>query len=419
MIFAFSKAKENMRTGLIIAITSASLILSNCTTRSPELKTGIWRGVIEMQAEKLPFTFELIKTNASEYKATVFNGEEKLQLSEVTVNDDSVTLTLHIFDITLNGKIHDDSIVGYYTKHYESDSRLPFKAYYNQNFRFAPTHNEATQPDFAGKYSVTFIHESKDTTRAIGLFTQAGNKVTGTFLTPTGDYRFLEGNVVDSTMLLSAFDGNHAYIFKATKKGENLIGEFYSGKSWYELWTGIPDSSASLPHPESLTYLKDGYEKLEFSFPDTNGKTISLSDDQFKNKVVIVQLLGSWCPNCMDETNFLVSWYNQNKFRGIEIIGLAYERKPDFEYASNRVSIMKEKLGIPYPVLIAGTYEKEEASKTLPMLNRVVAFPTTIFVGKDGKVKHIHTGFSGPGTGVYYDQFKQRFNEIVNSMLAE
>jgi hypothetical protein len=53
------------------------------------------------------------------------------------------------------------------------------------------------------------------------------------------------------------------------------------------------------------------------------------------------------------------------------------------------------------------------------MLNSVIAFPTTIFIGKDGKVKKIHTGFTGPSTGIYYYQFKEHFNETVNELLAE
>jgi hypothetical protein len=117
----------------------------------------------------------------------------------------------------------------------------------------------------------------------------------------------------------------------------------------------------------------------------------------------------------MDETRFLTDWYPKNKDRGVEIIGLAYEQKADFDYASGRVKKMKEKLNVPYDILIAGT--NANASETLHALNRVIAFPTTIFVGKDGQVKHIHTGFSGPGTGVYYEQQQERFNEVVNQLL--
>jgi thiol-disulfide isomerase/thioredoxin len=186
-----------------------------------------------------------------------------------------------------------------------------------------------------------------------------------------------------------------------------------------ESWTAKRNDNPPMPDAEKLTYLKPGYERIDFNFPDVNGNNVSLSDDKYKNKVVILQLFGTWCPNCMDETNFLAPWYDENKHRGVEIIGLAYERKPDFIYASNRVKKMIDKLNVSYDFVIAGTDDKEKASETLPMLNKVVAFPTTIYIGKDGKVKKIHTGFSGPGTGIYYEQFKQHFNETVNELLAE
>ena len=121
----------------------------------------------------------------------------------------------------------------------------------------------------------------------------------------------------------------------------------------------------------------------------------------------------------MDETQFLAPWYDKNRDRGIEVIGLAYERKADFGYASERVKTMAEKMGVNYDVLIAGTSEKGSASKSLPMLNDVMAFPTTIYIGKDGKVKKIHTGFTGPGTGEYYERFITDFNETVNGLLKE
>jgi thiol-disulfide isomerase/thioredoxin len=226
--------------------------------------------------------------------------------------------------------------------------------------------------------------------------------------------------VVNGTMHLSTFDGNHAYLFRANKNAEGtLTGEFLSGKTWRESWTGIRNDNATLPDPESLTYLKPGYDKIEFSFPDVNGKPVTLNDAKYQNKVVILQLFGTWCPNCMDETRFLSPWYDQNKARGVEIIGLAYERKPEFDYASSRVKKMIEKLNVHYDFVIAGTDDKAKAAETLPMLNAVVAFPTTIFIGKDGNVKKIHTGFSGPGTGSYHQQEIHRFNDTINELLGE
>jgi thiol-disulfide isomerase/thioredoxin len=209
------------------------------------------------------------------------------------------------------------------------------------------------------------------------------------------------------------------YLFKAKGDGENIDGRFISGKTKNVAWRGIKDDDASLEGAESQTYLKEGFDRIAFAFPDVNGDTVRLDDDKYKGKVVVLQLFGTWCPNCMDETKYLAPWYEDNKDRGVEIIGLAYERKPDFGYARARVKRMIEKLDVGYDFVIAGTNDKAAASGTLPMINKVAVFPTTIYIGRDGKVRKIHTGFSGPGTGIYYERSIEEFNETINELLSE
>jgi thiol-disulfide isomerase/thioredoxin len=398
-----------------------AVVLLGCMPKGTDdasLKTGIWRATMAVQGHELPFGLEIVTDKTGGYDLYVLNANERLLLDEVTIEGDTLNATLHIFDANIKAKINDGELHGYFVKNYDPGYKHAFRATYGETYRFAVKKNQNVT-DFSGTYATTFL-QGQDTTIAVGIFKQQGDSVTGTFLTPTGDYRYLQGNVVDDTLHLSAFDGNHAYLFTAYKLDDNtLSGQFYSGKAWHETWTAIKDENAKLPDAESLTFLKEGYDKIAFSFPDANGKKISLEDEKYKNKVVILQLSGSWCPNCMDETKFLSPWYDQNKDRGIEIVALAYERKDDFAYASERVKKMVSKMNVHYDYVIAGTNDKEKAALTLPMLNKVVAFPTTIFIGKDGKVKKIHTGFSGPGTGVYYDQFIQDFNETVNELLQE
>ena len=175
----------------------------------------------------------------------------------------------------------------------------------------------------------------------------------------------------------------------------------------------------SLPDANSLTYLKEGYDQIDFSFPDLDGKMTSLKDEKYKDKIVILQIFGTWCPNCMDETRFLSDWYHKNQAQGVEIIGLAYEIKPEFEYARDRVLTMKEKLDVPYDFLIAGTSSTKSASESLPMLNKVMSFPTSIIIDRKGKVRRIHTGFSGPATGVYYEEFVDDFNQFMQELINE
>ncbi|HEU5291072.1 MAG TPA: TlpA disulfide reductase family protein [Cyclobacteriaceae bacterium] len=394
-------------------------IFVGCSSPSTELKIGTWRGVLKVQGQELPINFRVAKDTAGGYDVYLKNATEEILLDEVVFKNDSADFVLHVFDAELRVAIRGDSLNGFFILNYRNNYRIPFKAAFGQEYRFAPTSKEATATNFAGKYQVLFTNES-DTTQAVGLIKQAGSYAEGSFLTPTGDYRFLEGGVFGDTLFLSTFDGNHTYLFKAYKQNDSTLrGDYWSGKTFHQVWTGIKKDNPTLPDPASLTYLKEGYERIEFAFPDVDSTIVRLTDDQFKNKVVILQIFGTWCPNCMDETKFLIPWYNQNKDRGVEILGLAYERKADFQYASDRVKKMIAKWNVPYRFVIAGINDKTKASETLPALNGITAFPTTIFIGKDGKVKHIHTGFEGPGTGIYHQQFIERFNQIVNACLSE
>ena len=242
----------------------------------------------------------------------------------------------------------------------------------------------------------------------------------GTFLSKTGDYRFLDGYTSKDTMYLYTFDGNHIYKFRAFKENDSILkGEYWSGKTSYKTFISTKNDTAKLPDANSLTYLKEGYDKIDFSFPDLDGNLTSLQDEKYKDKIVILQIFGTWCPNCMDETRFLSDWYHKNESQGVEIIGLAYEIKPEFEYARDRVLTMKEKLDVPYDFLIAGTSSTESASESLPMLNKVMSFPTSIIIDKKGKVRRIHTGFSGPATGIYYEEFVDDFNQFMQELINE
>ncbi|MDX5346097.1 MAG: TlpA family protein disulfide reductase, partial [Hymenobacteraceae bacterium] len=328
-------------------------------------------------------------------------------------------------DIT--AKIEGDLLIGRWEKHDTPEPYVvPFKAEHGKKYRFSKNPAKPTF-NYDGKWEVNFKNKEGKSYNAVGIFNQKGSKLSGTFLTATGDYRYLAGEVNANQLLLSAFDGNHAYLFKAMPvvindsltSDSTIQGEFFAGKSGYETWTAKRNEQAELPHADSLTYLKPGYERINFSFPNLEGQRVSLEDEKYQNKVVIVQLLGSWCPNCMDETAFLAPFYKKNRKKGIEVVGLGFEKSPEFEKAAARLERMKERYDIEYELLVAGTASKEAASQALPMLNQVISFPTTIFIDKKGKVRKIHTGFSGPGTGRYYDEFVQDFNQTVEKLLAE
>ena len=401
----------------LLLIFASILLLFSCNSEKiTELKQGVWRAEINMQSQKLPFNFKISK-DGSTYKATLINGvKESIPLDEIEVVGDSVFITLHIFDIELRAKINGDSLNGLYIKNYKENYRIPFTATHNKSNRFIDPQSDTS---FDGKWQITFIEEDSIAYPAIGIFKKEGNLLKGTFLTETGDYRYLEGIAKDSIMSLYTFDGNHAFIFNGTTKNDSIRGEFLSGKDYRATFTGYKNENARLTNADKLTFLKEGYDTIEFSFPDLNGKPLTLNDAKYQNKVVLLQVFGTWCPNCMDETIFYADWYNKNKDKDVEIIGLAYEAKDDFEYAKARVEKMKTKFNVDYDYVIAGVYDKSAAAKTLPMLNHVLSFPTTIFIDKKGKVRKIHTGFSGPATGIYYEEYVDDFNSFMSQLLSE
>ncbi|WP_196889224.1 peroxiredoxin family protein [Aureivirga sp. CE67] len=381
-----------------------------------ELKKGSWKGEILMQNETLPFLFDIDEKDGK-YSGYLINSEEKIPLNEIEIKNDSVFISMHIFDISLKAKINGNTLNGVYVKNYIPNYELPFTAKFGETKRFE---NPVSTNKFDGKWDIIFKDDEGNENPAIGVFEQKGNLVKGTFLTPTGDYRYLEGTEENGFLKLVTFDGNHAFIFnmKLKENGE-IKGVFKSGLNWIETFTGKKNPDAKLPDANKLTYLKEGYDTVSFSFPNLNGEKVSLDDPKYKDKVVILQIFGTWCPNCMDETQFLTKWYQENKDKDVEIIGLAYEIKDDFNYAKSRVEKMKETFNVPYDFLIAGTANKEEASKTLPMLNKIISFPTTIFIDKNGKVAKIHTGFSGPATGEHYAKFIEEFNLTINDLTSE
>lgn len=418
-----------MRKYFILILLSICTILglSQCgsepkeETKAPTLASGIWRGLIDVQGQSLWFNFEVKSNDSSEVYAELINAGERILISpeDISFYGDSVKMIMHIFDTEIRAKIGEGKLTGLYSKNY-APYTLPFEATLGESHRVVKPDVNAGVAALQERYMVTFVHES-DTTPAVGEFSQKGNHVTGTFLTETGDYRFLEGGIVDEDQLvLTAYDGNHAFVFEATIAGDSLVeGHFWSGASWHETWTAVADPEAALRDANSLTYLREGYDRISFAFPDLNGDTVTLEDPKYAGKAVVLQIFGTWCPNCLDETLFYRDWYAANKDKDVAIIGLAYEQKADFDYASNRVKKMKERMNVGYDFLIAGTSDKKAAAETLPMINHVMSFPTSIFINKDGEVVKIHTGFSGPGTGAHYDRFVEDFNSTMGELLAE
>ncbi len=381
------------------------------------LKVGVWRTVLEVEDEKeLPFIFEL----QSDTTLVIHNAKERIEVSDIHINGDSIIIQTPVFEGVFKGKmISSELIKGDFVK--PSLNRVvPFTMIFGEDKRF--NISKKTKTNISGNWETVFSPNSEeDKYIAKGTFTQAGNKVTGTFRTTTGDYRYLEGVMGGDSLKLSTFDGAHAFLFEAKVADSTMAGVFYSGNHWKEPFVARRNENFELPSATSLTYLKEGYDQLAFSFPNTEGELVSLVDDRFKNKVVVVQIMGTWCPNCLDETKYYVEYLKQNKNEDLEFIALSFEYAKTEEKALLAINRLIEVLEVPYPILLAqySTTNKKKANEKLPMLNQVLSYPTSIFIDKKGKVRKIHTGFNGPATGEKYVEFKKEFESFIGELLAE
>jgi thiol-disulfide isomerase/thioredoxin len=383
---------------------------------SNSLKIGTWLAELEVsEDEVLPFNFEV--TSAQSLK--LINADEVIFIDDITYTGDSVRINFPAFEGYLIAKMSDNVLTGSFIKE-SLDRVVPFSAKYGIKERF----KISNEPDYniSGNWETVFSKGIEgDEYAALGIFNQKGNKVTGTFRTTTGDYRFLEGVLNGDQLKLSAFDGAHAFLFTATVKDSTMNGTFYSGNHFTEPFVSKRNETYELTDANKLTFLKEGYDTIEFSFPDASGKYMSLDDARFKGKVVIVQIMGSWCPNCLDESKYYSEYFKSNKDKNIAFVALAFEYAKTQEKAFKSLERLKNGIGIEYPILLAqfGSSDKVKAQEKLPMLTHVLSYPTTIYIDKKGKVRKIHTGFNGPATGEKYTEFKNEFESFIDELLRE
>ncbi len=394
-----------------------------------KLPPGPWRAILKLDPERsqlqsarhetrvsdnvsfdevtegdLPFNFEVIYRDKENFYIEISNAEEKIILDQITfqkdraTNKDTVFIEFPPYDSYFKVIFEDNILEGFWYVPSRVNYQIHFVAKHGHDYRFT-TLKKPPVLDLTGKWEITFGVDDTVPVPAIGYFKQNGNHLTGTFQTETGDYRYLEGTVQANKMYLSCFDGSHAYLFEALiREDGSLSGVFRSGIHYVTSWNGKRNEDFQLRDPDSITTMRT--EKFAFSFPDDQGKMVSLHDPVYENRPKVIQLMGTWCPNCLDETRFLLDYFSKRN-SDIALIALAFERHPNQNMALASISRFKEHLQIDYPILYAGSSNKTEASKQLPMLNQVVSFPTLIFLDRNNQVQRIHTGFAGPATPGY------------------
>ena len=379
------------------------------------LPQGYWRGALAInEVEEIPFTFE-VKGDSVFF----LNSDERIGAKLEQEGVDFI-VQMPVFDSEFRFvKQNDSTLQGKWYNYAKSDNyTMDFGASYQNKTRYRVPHDSNRKQLIDGKWETYFSPDSPNEYKAIGLFEETNESVAGTFITETGDYRFLEGGIQDDSLILSCFDGSHAFLFKAKIKGDTMKGEFFSGVHHQEPWVAFRNESFELTNPDSLTRAQIGVD-LEFTLPTIEGDSLRYPSVDYSDKVVIIQIMGSWCPNCMDETALFTQFYKAYHDRGLEVIAIAFEKPEKFEDKVERVKELKEHFGADYDFVIGGNASKLEAEKVLPALDKIISFPTAIFIDKNGEIRKIHTGFYGPGTGTYYVNYVASTKQFIEKLLDE
>lgn len=406
-----------------LVLTGVLMTIAACDRPVDEPHTGRYRATLQLPGGEAPFGLEVSKEN-NRFVLYLENAAERTRVDNVTITDSELTAVFPGYENSLKARLYRDRLEGNVTLIKDQSkeqviafhARLQDKSTATYRFYKEPLTDNA---DLAGRWEMTLTSDGKSGP-AVAIFEQQHDRITGTVMTPTGDHRFLEGQVHGDEAQLSTFAGGLAYLYKmkVNTQGE-LEGEMWQGLASHSTVKAHRDDSATLEGQGPRTELKNETSRFDFTFRDLDGNEVSLHDPQFRNKVVVVTLGGSWCPNCHDEATFLVPFYEQYQPKGVEIVALMFERHGEFDRAAQAVRGYRKDLGIKFTTLIAGVSDTDEASKALPTLTGIYGYPTTLVVDRAGTVRDIHVGFSGPATGKHYEEYVAEFRGLIDSLLAE
>ncbi len=381
---------------------------------------GPWHMELDLDSTEgvvtLPFQFDL-EQRAGQWRMFVHNQDETIEVDSIAVKGDSIRIRMPFFDSEFRGTLMGtNSIQGsWYNLYKGPDYTIPFHATSGERPRFAGTANSSV--DISGDWEVHFL-DGENSEPAIGIFTSDNGLVKGSFATETGDLRFLEGITTKDSLYLSSFNGVQAFLFRAALRNDSIVGEFRSGHRWKQAWYAVRNPAFTLANDETLTAL-DPAHPVAFSFTGIDGTLHALTDDQYRGKPVVMEIMGTWCPNCVDQSRLIDELYTKYHNDGLEAVAIAFERYPDTTRALAAIRHFRDKLGIDSDLLYGGMANRDSVAVKLPFIKELKSFPTTLLIGRDGTVRHIYTGIYGPGTGARYVRFKERMENAIVELLRE
>lgn len=411
---------------LLLTFFSVGLLLSSCSDKQPQSNkqvqainhisesknlSGKWLAKLRIsKSDYIPFVFE-IRNN----QICLINGEEKVEGGQISYDHGSIIVELPSFNSYLDIEKTSEGLKGKWVVRNKEGYYVDFEAQPYNGYRVFKT--AKPKVSFDGLWDINLGDKSK--THVVGKFKQNQDHLEGTFLTNTGDYRFLEGQVNADSMIVTSFVGSHSFMIKAKIEGDSIFGQFYSSKHYKVDFKGVKTDVIKMGNPYELTYQTKDIDSLIVNLEDIDGLVKPFNFSQFTNEVVLIQIMGSWCANCYDEALFFKQLHESYKNKGLRIIGLSYESARSKSQAIKSLDKFIAHNKLPYEIRYAGPAGKSTTSEQWNMLNKISSYPTSILLNKKGEIVQIHTGFNGPSTGELYSKYVKEMKDTIESLLQE
>jgi len=383
---------------------------------------GLWDASVVVGQAEIPFRFEIVSTNGH-VRGFFFEGDRKIGSTSGRFVNNELQLQYEFLYSTLTATFDGEQFQGTYRYDRKNGKQYAFHAR-----RFRPVDPQpAALPQIAGSWEMKLVDEDKSPTKDSRsvlswklYLRESGQEISGSILRIDGDTGTLTGRWRGNTLVLSHFAGERPVLFEAVPQVDGTLDVTYNRLNKYLAARAADARAKGIPEPPDssrFTSVRNPSEPFQFRFPDLDGKMVSNADERFHGKVVLVTIGGTWCPNCRDEAPFLVDLYRKYHARGLEIVSLSFEAAGDPVEDKPRIASFINEFAIPYPVLLAGA--TGEVPEKLPQLVGFGAYPTTIYLGRDGCVRSIHAGFASSATGEANALLARETRSNIEHLLSE
>jgi peroxiredoxin len=399
---------------VLLALAPLSLAQSVAQPVTQQPIAGRWDATIQINGVATPFPLEISGSGAN-VTASFFNGDDRYASTQGRFENGKLVVNWDYYAATLDATLKDGVLEGQYAGTRRMKGPFAIRA---TRAAAKPTAISAMVPSIDGLWEIP-NKSGKGELAWRFIVQQSGSKADATILRVDGDTGTISGAFQNGKFVLSHFDGARAHLLEITPASDGTLDILQDGKAKMTAYRPAAARAKGLPEPtdpDLHTTMKDPSQPFQFSFPDLNGRVVSNADARFRGKVLVVEITGSWCPNCHDEAPFLAEMYRKFGTQGVEIVSLSFEEADQLKDPT-RLRAFVKKYGLEFPVLLGG--DPDEANAKLTQLVNWNTWPATLFIDRKGLVRGIHSGFPSSGSGDLFRQAKDEFNVEVGRLLAE